>query len=411
MSGTGLESKRLLIVSSCSASKQFAYKRLYELGVELIVMNGQKAEWLEPYVKEWILCDIYDHDGALQALQTYLNEWNTIDWAMTFREESVLLTSKITDTLWLIGIPHDIASLLKDKHTFKQMFGSPIYNKSIKLHEAEDIKQLTTELWYPIVMKPAFGADSSLVIKVSNEQEALDTFNFIQSRIQFDEYTKDGKDIVAEKYMDGCEVDIDILMQDKKIIYHTITDNDPTNEPYFIELGQSVPSRHADNVQKELIASAENTLIKSGVTDGLFHMEAKYTSDTGAEILEANLRLGGFTSPCFSKNTWGVDLVENAAKIALWVPCTINKAIQPLSYEICKFIIPAHAGTITNIYIPETVQKEAIELRIIKKIGQKVKLPPEGFDYIGWIAFQGSSFEEAQDKMDTMLPQIQVDLA
>jgi hypothetical protein len=93
------------------------------------------------------------------------------------------------------------------------------------------------------------------------------------------------------------------------------------------------------------------------------------------------------------------------------VPCTINKAIQPLSYEICKFIIPAHAGTITNIYIPETVQKEAIELRIIKKIGQKVKLPPEGFDYIGWIAFQGSSFEEAQDKMDTMLPQIQVDLA
>lgn len=310
----------------------------------------------------------------------------------------------------MVGIPHKIAALLKDKHTFKKEFGSAIYNKSVKLTKVEDIAHLSTELGYPIVMKPSFGADSSLVIKASSEQEAIDTFNFIQSRIQFDEYTKDGKDIVAEKYMDGCEVDIDILMQNNKIIYHTITDNDPTNEPYFIELGQSVPSRHADKVQQELIASAENALLKSGVTDGLFHMEAKYTSDTGAEILEANLRLGGFTAPCFSKNTWGVDLVENAAKIALGIPCIIAKASQPLCYEICKFIIPAHAGTIKNIHIPEHIEKEAIELRITKKIGQKVKLPPEGFDYIGWIAFQGASFEEAQQKMDTMLPQIQVDL-
>ena len=84
-------------------------------------------------------------------------------------------------------------------------------------------------------MKPAFGADSSLVIKVANEQEALATFDLIYSRIKFDAYTKDGWEIIAEKYMDGKEMDIDILIQNGEVIYHAITDNDPTNEPYFME--------------------------------------------------------------------------------------------------------------------------------------------------------------------------------
>lgn len=84
-------------------------------------------------------------------------------------------------------------------------------------------------------MKPAFGADSSLVIKATDEQEALSIFDNIHSRIAFDEYTKDGLDIIAEKYMDGREMDIDILIQNGKILYHAITDNAPTNEPYFME--------------------------------------------------------------------------------------------------------------------------------------------------------------------------------
>lgn len=84
-------------------------------------------------------------------------------------------------------------------------------------------------------MKPAFGADSSLVIKASDEQEALSIFDHILARIEFDEYAKDGREIIAEKYMDGKEVDIDILIQNGKVIYHAITDNDPTNEPYFME--------------------------------------------------------------------------------------------------------------------------------------------------------------------------------
>lgn len=79
MTATACEGKKLLVISSCGPTKTFAYKRLHELGIHIIVMNPQKADRLEPYVQERIICDIYDHETAIQTLQDYLKAGNTID--------------------------------------------------------------------------------------------------------------------------------------------------------------------------------------------------------------------------------------------------------------------------------------------------------------------------------------------
>ena len=80
--------------------------------IYIVVLHDTKVDRLIPYVDEWILCDVYNHELSLETIKNYLSAGNTVDGVMTFREESVLLTAKITDMLGMIWIPYQITSLL-----------------------------------------------------------------------------------------------------------------------------------------------------------------------------------------------------------------------------------------------------------------------------------------------------------
>lgn len=139
---TSVQGKRLLVINSCGPHKAFAYKKIYEMGISLIVLHEKKADRLLPYVDERIFADVYNHDESLEAVKDYIAAGNTIDGVITFREESVLLTSKITDMLGMIGIPYEVASVLKNKHLFKKNNESSLYNKSVMIQSHDDVYRL-----------------------------------------------------------------------------------------------------------------------------------------------------------------------------------------------------------------------------------------------------------------------------
>ena len=45
-----------------------------------------------------------------------------------------------------------------------------------------------------------------------------------------------------EQYLDGDEVDVDMILSDGKVTYAKVTDNLPTLEPWFNETGAVTPS-------------------------------------------------------------------------------------------------------------------------------------------------------------------------
>lgn len=49
-------------------------------------------------------------------------------------------------------------------------------------------------------------------------------------------------DLTMEEYLDGSEVDCDLIFDGGKCVYGAITDNWPTLEPYFNETGSNCPS-------------------------------------------------------------------------------------------------------------------------------------------------------------------------
>lgn len=406
---TSLQWKRLLVVNACLPRKAFAFERLHKLWVHLIVLHTEEVEWIKGYVNEWIIADPYNHWSSLQAIEKYIKNNGIIEGAMTLWEDSILLTSKIIDKFWWIGISNTIASTLKNKYLLKKNYNTGV-EESIILHSQEDISQIASTVWYPAVIKPAFWADSSNVIKVDNYNDAQEKYMLISERIHFDENVKDGKDIIAEQYISWNEVDIDLLVQNGEIIYKSIADNDPTTEPYFIEVGDRTPSWLSTQVQEEIYTMSERIIKSSWILNGCIHLEAKYNDVDWPQVIEVNLRMWWVYVRLFNYNTWWVDLLENAAKIALWIHCDIKKPQQPLCYQRAKFFIPKKQGTIKNITIPEELSYNwnIVEIVFTKKVWDKVSIPPNGFDYIGRIVIKWSSREETEHNMNTIYNSIEI---
>jgi hypothetical protein len=58
---------------------------------------------------------------------------------------------------------------------------------------------------------------------------------------------------MLEEYLDGPEVDVDVIFSEGEAVYGAITDNWPTVEPYFNETGSNCPSVLPAAQQRELM--------------------------------------------------------------------------------------------------------------------------------------------------------------
>lgn len=62
--------------------------------------------------------------------------------------------------------------------------------------------------------------------------------------------------LMLEEYLDGPEVDVDLILSEGEAVYGAITDNWPTVEPYFNETGSNCPSILPTQQQQELMQMA-----------------------------------------------------------------------------------------------------------------------------------------------------------
>ncbi|MFA6322857.1 MAG: ATP-grasp domain-containing protein [Candidatus Buchananbacteria bacterium] len=417
--GIDLNDKVVLLVNSGSIKKRFILQRLKKLGVKIACLNREK-NWATPYVDYWILADNTNHNEAISALKEFLsqNPEVKINGAITFWEDDVLLTSKIIDKFNLIGTPFSVAKKIRNKFLFREFcrqhdLPAP---KHILIKSISDIQNLPESFIFPMVIKPAYGASSAYVIKVENKEELTDTYNYIKKNIstETESALNEGLDIFAEEYIEGDEVDIDIVIQNGKIKFYSISDNYQTREPFFVETGQSIPTTLSQKTQQDLVDMAEETLELLGVQNGVIHFEAKASPD-GPVPIEVNLRMGGDEVYSFVKGAWSVDLIECAVKISfgIYLP-KINRPEMPRKYITGVYFLPDYSGVMSKLEVStEELQKKKYleELHFFKKIGDPVLVPPDGYEYIGWITVSGYSIPDAQENLKDALKYVKYEVA
>ncbi|MCX6789714.1 MAG: ATP-grasp domain-containing protein [Candidatus Gribaldobacteria bacterium] len=424
MKGNGhdFSGKTILMVNTTSwgFSDKFIFKTLKKMGLSIVCLNKEK-NWAEPYVDEWIIADNTNHVEAIQAVKDFISQNpRKIDGVLTFLEDEVLLTSKIVEKFNFLGTPHSVAKKVRNKYLFRQFCRDnnlPAPRHTILLKSVKSIGDLPEDFTFPAVIKPIFGCGSAYVIKVNNKEELANTFNYIKKNIAAATAAEgsffDGLDILVEGYIDGDEVDVDIVLQNGKIKFYSISDNYQTREPFFVETGQAIPTSLSVKNQADLIGLAEEVLEKLGIQNSIVHFEAKSTPN-GPVPIELGLRMGGDEVHSFVKGAWGVDLVENAAKIALgaYIP-KIQKPDAPKKYITGVYFLSNYSGVLTKINVNEEIRtkKYLEELHFFKKVGEPVLAPPEGYEFMGWTTVSGYSLPDAQENLKEALKFIDYEVA
>ncbi|MFA5076311.1 MAG: ATP-grasp domain-containing protein [Patescibacteria group bacterium] len=415
--GNGLEGKVILIVNTGPIKKRFILQRLKKLGLTIVCLNKEK-NWAQIYVDHWIIADNTNHTEAIQAIKDFIvnNPTTKINGVFTFWEDEVLLTSKIVDRFNLIGIPLNVAKIARNKFAFREFCaanGLPTPKHTI-IRSTEDINNLPADFSFPVVLKPSYGASSAYVVRVNNKGELANIYQYVKKNISVNTESalNDGLAIFVEDYIDGDEVDIDIIIQNGKIKFYSISDNYQTKEPFFVETGQAIPSTLAPKNQLDLIEMAEETLEKMGVQNGVIHFEAKSTKN-GPVPIEVNLRMGGDEVCSFVKGAWNVDLVENAVKIALGIHIPkIKRPDIPCKYITGVYFLAEYSGVLINLNIDQEINKKDYleELHFFKKIGDPILVPPDGYEPLGWVTVSGYSMPDAQENLKDVLRYVKYEI-
>jgi len=381
------------------------------MGVKVVCLHRERVSALEEYVDEWIIADLGNTTESLHAVKTFLvtKPEFAFDGAVTFWDEAVLLTSRIVDTLHLNGIPYHIAELVKNKFTFRNFCeknGLPAPKHHV-LHSKKDIPSLEKRLSYPLVVKPMYGASSAYVVKVFNRQDLEETYDYIKNNMKSFWLASEWEnlEIFAEEYIDGDEVDIDILLQNGKVKFYCISDNfNKSREKFFVDSGQSLPSSLPVGQQDALINMAEEILEKLGILNGCIHFEAKY-GEKGPYPIEVNMRMGGDYVYSYVKSAWRVDLVEASVHIALGIYVKYEKPENPYQYIVGWDLQPDASGMLTALEISPELKKKSYleEIYITQEVGDAILRPPEGYNSLGWLTVSGNNLLDAKDNLQEAL--------
>lgn len=404
-----MKSKTVLIVRSGYPSKAFTLARLKELGYTIGVIDPDES--CPNHLFDFrIITNTNNIEESITDVQRYIRDYNLkVDGVLTFWDEAVVLTAELGKVFDTPHINTDIVRIIKNKHNFREFCKEhdlPTVN-SVIINNEKDIE--TFSLRFPVVLKPASGAASAFVIKVNNQKELRDQFSFIQNNIKSFWLAKEWSDfsIVAEEYIDGREVDIDLLVQNSDIKFYSITDNFKTHEPYFIEVGQQMPSSLTNNIQNELLVMVRKVITKFKIENACIHFEAKYGT-FGPVPIEINLRMGGDEVYSFLKAVWDIDFIEESAKIA----CDVNINLVKKSakqYLSGKYFLIQKTGKLKSISYPKYLKNSEYvkEVYITKNIGDQVTSPPKDFDYLGWITVTGTNSKQSIQNLNRIYRQFE----
>jgi carnosine synthase len=300
--------------------------------------------------------------------------------------------------------------------------------KTSLIFGTSDLKVASEIVGYPAIIKPVNFAASIGVVRVDSFEDLVQKYSRVLHEVksarivsgsleQGDEDPKVGGNvgnwvdvrIMLEEYFDGPEVDIDIVLNDGRVIYAKVSDNWPTIEPYFNETGSNAPSTLSQSQQAELTKLGVDTVKTLGFSCGVFHVEGKYTS-RGARLIEVNCRMGGGPVHMMNQLVWGVCLVEEQLLCSAGLPSQFTPPTHPLTYLAEYSVNALQSGTLQDTKFLDVYQKETDVLyaRPLTAAGSKVVCAKNGLPtWVCELMVKGQSSSETIERIKKFEQEIQ----
>lgn len=358
---------------------------LRELGLEVIVATSHSKKI--PMVEKQVVVDIFDHKTLLRAILEVHNETKITGILPTW-EGTILQCSFVAEALNLTFNSYESILASRDKLLMYQYFVK--HNvPTAKTFYANDlqqaIKKARQEFGFPLILKMISSTNSQGVIKVDSLEEYHKESKKLLALLKngndrLSPLYQLGKSFIIQEYLDGVEVNIDLLYKGDQFLCTGLFEKEAMKGPYFPETMSSFPTRFNSEQEAEMIEVAWQSVKALGGTFGAAHVEIRYTSQ-GPKVIETALRPGG------AYTAQGIELLSglNVFK-ELGLMCT-EIGYFPLQRTFkgaCLYagILADRQGIISHISGLDILknQEEMMEYYLIKNVGDEVYLPPTSSD-------------------------------
>ncbi|KAL8996289.1 MAG: hypothetical protein Q9169_004175 [Polycauliona sp. 2 TL-2023] len=295
-----------------------AYEAARALGISIVMLENP-GHWLEPdhgpyaHLREAFIPVSIEVDGCftqriVDAVRAYKYP---IDGLMTISDLRLPGVARACEILGLPTSPCTAYQIAGDKAKTRALEEDA--GESLTLSSAAELSSLlenekSQQLRFPLVVKPALGWNSDCVSKVSNPQELVEAVRRASARHA--DAASPSAGVVIEPYVEGPEVDANMVLLDGEVVYFDIADDFPTKgdaagagmDANFQETQVVLPSALPPDEIQHLCESLRKSILRQGFTSGVFHCEARvrhssmhYTAHNGILDLEKRKKKEGQT--------------------------------------------------------------------------------------------------------------------
>lgn len=384
--------------------------------------------------------------AALSEYQQRNTDGNRLDGIMTVDEHLLTIISRAATLLGFNTSPPEAVGLAQNKFQTRQL-DTNVYCRLVR--SMAELEHLLEEdgprLPYPLIVKPSKGWSSEGVWKVANEQELRAKVPMLWQ----DAFTAwHGRDVVVETYVDGPEVDANMVLVDGRVVFFEVNDDFPSPGDYadddkageqdstpvanFVETSNMLPSALPPSELEALQQRLHELALAAGFRDGVLHLEARlrnsschYTKDPDASnsdglvdlklnplaksttkpedvfLLEINPRQPGWQEIEATAHTYGVSYYSLAVLHALGDKDRILALSRPFvggaQYHMQLLFVSARKGGVYRwgdvcSTVLRSDQGRHLAAHVVKAVnliedGQEVPDPRTGMVYGNFIAF------------------------
>lgn len=257
------------------------------------------------------LVDLKDKAGLEKAARTIKN----LAGVFTAGTDFSASVAWVAERLGLPGISHEAALDASDKSRMRARLkaaGVPVPGFASGGSEDDPLTLSASVAPLPLVVKPVdnMGARGCRLARTVPELKDAWRDAVASSRT--------GRAIV-EEYLDGPEFSLDALVRNGRIELRGIADRIIVFEPFFVELGHTIPTAYGDDVIGAVVRVFKAGAEALGIRDGAAKGDIKFTRK-GAFVGEIAARLsGGYMSGWTYPYSSGVEPTAEAIDIACGV--------------------------------------------------------------------------------------------
>jgi biotin carboxylase len=360
------------------------------LGVEVVVGSEHRQALASSMGDRAVVVPLANVDASVNAI-VELNARSALDAVLAVDDPGLMIAARVSGVLGFRHNDPEAVGATRNKIIMRERFArSQLRQPDFRIvKDDHDVVEAARDVGYPCVVKPVSRSASQGVIRVNDDEEAVQCAIRIRAILEGSD-----EDLLVEQFVPGVEVAVEGLLSEGHLYVLAVFDKpDPLNGPFFEETIYVTPSRLPTEIQEEIGRAASQAASALGLSEGPVHVELRIGNAGLVTILELAARsIGGLCARSLRFGA-GMSLEELIIRHALgWGV----KGLQRESQASGVMMLPIReAGVLDHVSgLDEARAIDGVEgVDVTIPAGRNVVPLPEGDRYLGFIFARGATSE------------------